>query len=542
MFKGCEVKLMSITHDSPLNMTFPVQQKIDGFVARFKNESDPENSRKTSKLVLETSVDRWQTSNKIGSLALRWDRFGVRFLDQPVSFSTQIFVHYTPPWPWFIFMFIPQFVWAGFCFSFCTCGIMRLPTVAKIICSCSLGILALSNLTSAAGFLSLGMKMEALGPSIGVVAYACIACSVNIAEALVIDVFTVAAAASLVSAAAYGCAAHDSDDCRNLADDPPVAPAFFFAFGLALLALRRRAYRSALDGVGPDQAIGDQAWSALVHSSSSESVDSLRRLDALLAQAQGGCCAFPRQLARKPCSAARDPRRVLPTDDPDASFAININSGSVLRVGPGDDAGSSLAGDPASGEACPIASLDQLYSQALGAAQLLHARCVAWAALSRGELDDGCKPRPGDLEPDDRDGPRPGRREEAGQGLLSMRWRSHRFSAHGGGADAYRCDVPGTSEWWAGRRCVKHPDRAVEKAAACYGGDPSRLLDVCRARIAFAGPADLLACAEAVLRRSPDVRVVRIRNGLTRSRAHDPRRSAGYRVSRGGCIRAAVRR
>ena len=80
----------------------------------------------------------------------------------------------------------------------------------------------------------------------------------------------------------------------------------------------------------------------------------------------------------------------------------------------------------------------------------------------------------------------------------------------------------------------------------CYGGDASRLLDVCRARIAFDSVADLLACLETIVAADDSwvpqalpgpmpaagppggVIVVRVRNGL--SSAYKPADTAGYRV------------
>ena len=48
-----------------------------------------------------------------------------------------------------------------------------------------------------------------------------------------------------------------------------------------------------------------------------------------------------------------------------------------------------------------------------------------------------------------------------------------------------RVVLMGAVEGWRQRRLVKAPERAVQKAVTCYGGDPSRLLDICRARIVF---------------------------------------------------------
>lgn len=159
--------------------------------------------------------------------------------------------------------------------------------------------------------------------------------------------------------------------------------------------------------------------------------------------------------------------------------------------------------------------------QALGVAPLLLARCSEWAARFRGSLE----------------------ALDAGPGLDAS------SASQGLGTPQA---VPGSPEWWAGRAGLKLPARAAEKAVVCYGGDASRLLDVCRARIAFDSLADLVACLEAIVCNSPGsesvscsaefgsrpensdlgppggVIVVRVRNGL--SLAHNSRSTAGYRV------------
>ncbi len=75
---------------------------------------------------------------------------------------------------------------------------------------------------------------------------------------------------------------------------------------------------------------------------------------------------------------------------------------------------------------------------------------------------------------------------------------------------------------------MKRPARAVEKLLACYSGDSSRLLDVCRTRILFTGVADILRCAKAVQAAVPLVRIVGAKNSLRTG--HDSRLTGGYRV------------
>ena len=144
-------------------------------------------------------------------------------------------------------------------------------------------------------------------------------------------------------------------------------------------------------------------------------------------------------------------------------------------------------------------------TQALGVSPLLYSRCQAWAALGDGRVDD-C----GASGPED-----PSESVVAIDPSAAAVGSGHAASAYG---------------WWAGRRGLKPPSRAVEKAAICYRGDASRVLDICRARIVVPTLAGLRRCLAAVANphRSPGVRLVRVRNGFAPD--CDARVTAGYRV------------
>jgi hypothetical protein len=77
---------------------------------------------------------------------------------------------------------------------------------------------------------------------------------------------------------------------------------------------------------------------------------------------------------------------------------------------------------------------------------------------------------------------------------------------------------------------LKSPQRALEKLLRCYGSDVSRLVDICRQKILFDGPEDLLACLKGLLA-DPEIRIVRIKNGLGVGEAPEGRLllSGGFR-------------
>ena len=85
---------------------------------------------------------------------------------------------------------------------------------------------------------------------------------------------------------------------------------------------------------------------------------------------------------------------------------------------------------------------------------------------------------------------------------------------------------------WTGRSLLKGRRRATEKALGCYGGDVSRLLDLCRARIVLPNPCAAAECLRAVAAAAAaaaaghdgdgvcaGVRVLRVRNWAAESAA-----------------------
>ena len=136
----------------------------------------------------------------------------------------------------------------------------------------------------------------------------------------------------------------------------------------------------------------------------------------------------------------------------------------------------------------PVLSLHQLYSQALAVAATLHHKAAEWAAASGGRLHD----------------------------------------ARGGGAQGDRGEGQHWLEQWIARGFIKQPDRAIAKAATCYGADASRLIDVCRARIVVRGPGAAAACIAAVLADAPHVQLRFVKDRMRAS--YDAAETAGFRV------------
>ncbi len=143
-----------------------------------------------------------------------------------------------------------------------------------------------------------------------------------------------------------------------------------------------------------------------------------------------------------------------------------------------------------------VTSLDQLFAQAAGVVHFLCCACESWAAASGGVVAE-------DL-------------------------------AAGTNSDADWDDV-----WARPMPGLKSARRAVAKAACCYRGDASRLLDICRARIVYGGAAGLRRGLEVIRAAGGDrgkggVRVVRVKNGLRKG--CDAGLTAGFRVSVRGLV------
>jgi hypothetical protein len=280
------------------------------------------------------------------------------------------------------------------------------------------------------------------------------------------------------------------DDCAAMARRPPIYSAVFIMIALLFIMKRRRFIAVALSSVAEDRAIRDAAWLCLLQDPATAG-DLAKVRDVVDVIVRFTPSSPHRQYNRKRMEAV--PRPLLAKLGSEASiFALPWSTAHLPILG------RTVSTDEVCGpavpelswpvlveglegcdESAPVASVDQLYSQAVAVAAELDALCRDWAATSDGELVGG------------------------------------------------RVTFDGGFEELVSVGLVKRPERAAAKVLACYGGDPSRLLDVCRRRIAFGRVAELGACLGRMGADS-GVRVVRVKN-LLREDA-DPRVTAGFRV------------
>jgi hypothetical protein len=275
------------------------------------------------------------------------------------------------------------------------------------------------------------------------------------------------------------------DDCAYLASDPPTGGTALCVAALLLEWIRYRYVASVVRRVAEQQRIYDGLWGEML--AEEDNAHALARLEDLM---RGDAPAAPPD-----CPSLQFNRQALP-DGPadDAARGAGPRAErestewsrtlSSTFVGERREYGAPRTVPSTVDAGRPVSSLDQLYSQALGVVYILYSKCSDLCAQTGGrfahadETDDAAA-------------------EVAAHGLPAMLAR------------------------WVELGFVKRPSRALEKAAACYGGDASRLADVCRCRLAFDGLAALAACVERVRAQAPFVRVVRAKRRLGRGGGAD---------------------
>jgi hypothetical protein len=315
--------------------------------------------------------------------------------------------------------------------------------LGKRACILTSSLLSLISATTGVGYASSGLFRECFSP----LAHCCIFAA--LAAAFAREEFAFPLASTWLCCASLAARVLEDvaifRDAPNLLATPPILQAAAILPGLALLWLRRRHVRAALAGVAGDWAAQEARWREVA--ADPTNAEGLGRIARASADMGGGAEGlrprhrFPLRreaeavvkedgAGRERSAVLRLVRWLLDTDDP------YLHDFTRRRLD----------------ERSPVRSLDQLYSQALGLAPVLSIACARWAAGSGGVLD----------LPDQR---------LAGSPPLAPP------------------APPGGMDWgfagWESFRLVKRPARAVEKAVACYGGDVSRVTDICRGRILF---------------------------------------------------------
>jgi hypothetical protein len=428
----------------------------------------------------------------VASSSARFVVEGVRFLE---TFSTwswragnELSFENRMTWPLALKSVVGCVLVALGCFGVGISGVRNRPIAAKrcfVWCAISM---AASNFLSMVGYLSydnLNAK-EAFFTAVQFIVFNLMALILHYAELWFAELLSIVAVVTLAGRAVEDIALFR--DPQYLLASAPIS-SFVVAFaGFGFIASRSRYLTEVLRKADATRALHDAEWQRILVQP--EALARLRRAATRAAtRVAARSCAErqPRHYNRLMSTQCLTPpassgSRRSSEDLGNLAVSVSLVSTDVRRSEPGTR-----------DVRQPVVSLDQLYTQAMGLASGFFGRCKEWAAATGGALDEG---------------------------LDGEQWDT----------------LPG----WMNRRIIKRPERAIEKVAVCYGGDVSRLIDLCRARMVFEDTVALCACLELIESRDGQpAEVVRIKNSMHEQ--HNSRRTAGFRVSAGdGCLLCTI--
>ena len=486
--------------------------QVDGFVI---SNFSRNQSLRGSRLLLRGSNNNGTTWATVGQSAdFRIVSSGIRFLDSNLAAATEGSVSYDfrPSWPLFVETWMYSFLFAFGCLGAGTLGMLKRIDAAKRV-FLLVGMLCTLNASiSGVGFLLLRLPRDSFLPLLHTIIYLLGTLALWRRERIFFTVMVILALVSICGRYVHDC--HIYKDCSYLADAPPIWPIFFAALGAAFLLMRSFFLFHSIRSISCDQLEYDTRWREIV--TNSEELEALQEVREIAQRLESRCGrTTARQLNRLRGRGSKQRKSWVSTVSGDSLVgwsSVGLAGMNRSRQHPGgrdplragdDEAMDSISRTVAGqlDEQRPVDSLDQLYAQALCAARLLEHKAAAWAAATRGRL--------GSSNPE----PEPLARARARQ--CPPPTPLERLLPPAG------CEL-------VRRGCLKPPSRAVEKAASCYRGDVSRLLDVARARLLFESAAGLAACLELVCDQDPAVRLVRVKDWL--HAAHDSDSTAGFRV------------
>lgn len=255
---------------------------------------------------------------------------------------------------------------------------------------------------------------------------------------------------------------------------------------------RRKVLATSLQNILPHKRRYDRVWNRLVKKEEGKGT-----LEGLKAVVEGISAGLPEQIWQ--CNCRRNPvelhltRKWKTSRNLNRSVAVRKHETWFSKLLTSDPAAQRGPGVPGTIDRLhPVDSLDQLYAQAKGLEDLLRRKVQRWADFSR-----GCFPL---TPPTD------------GAELQFVRWDHAKTNA------TLRSLIRYTP--------VKKPGRAIEKALRSYGGDVSRLMDICRESICFDSLRHLSLCLQ-IISHDKDVIIERVKNRLDPD--HDPEATGGYR-------------
>jgi hypothetical protein len=473
--KGCDIYSFNFTSERN-NFTFTNPIEMDGFGLELKEITSREPTLPFRiKGSEDGKVGNWFD---VGSPDIRMARQGLRLLKGRLPESPGEYVFdYRPQLVWLSENVVNNVVFGAGCIYSGIHGLLHGSGRGALFAAAVL--LVLVNVVCSIWHLAVGSNREVFYTVASVIIFGSVAGILLFREKYVADACAILGIFALIVRSFQDCVIFG--DPEYLLIDPPVIEPIFIALGLTLSFAKHFVHCQALQRVVQDQAEYDNAWAKMVGQQSEnldvfEEIARLSNAHSLLtgeARHYNRQVLVPESLTFSPFKVDGGASRIFPS--------CTSKEGAEIDLAPRAD-----TADVAN----PVTSLDQLYSQAAGVVSIMRRRCSEWAATSDGCVED--TPIPEEF---------PSRDSDAMQ--ESMRR-------------------------WIQRGSIKRPRRAVRKAVACYGGDVSRLVDICRARIVLDGPDGVRRCLQAMLLDAEGARIVRVKNTL--DLRLDSKYSAGFRV------------
>ena len=434
-----------------------------------------------------TENDEWFV---VGASEFRWSKSHLRFLSGSLKIGA---IDHRPPLAWLAENIVRSCLLALGCLCVAFCGILGSPSIGLMGFLAACVLMMLTDIAVATLYFVAGLNREAFCFVVSAFAFSALAWSLGRQARLFSEACLAFGGLTLPSRILRDCVLFN--DCSYLIEDIPLLEMVALLSGAVGVVLRQRFIRKAVLDAGSDRGAFQAAWARF--EARTEEVESFTHMITAMFDGASARLAGPaRQCNRQPRGPGTGP--------PEPTFCGGSRSVMPSDAGNPDDP-AMHSSDTIAGQAdrCrPITSLDQLYTQAMGVAPVLCGHCAAWARESGGCFNQA-----------------DARRGSSGSGAAD--------------ADGALSALPQVLRAWVQRGNVKRPQRAMEKAlTCCYGGDVSRLLDVCRGRVVFGDAAGLRGCVQAIMRDSDAglVRLVRVRNTL--QQPHDVGcASSGFKVT-----------
>jgi len=538
-----------------ITQTFPDARRMNGFLLK---------TNTSTALVIRFELQACPAANMscavIATTKNRFSEWGTRTLaSSSMTISTgptEYFFDLRAPWPLLVRSVGIRALIALGCLGVLVVEIFGDIEHCHLSVTSAVVLVEIGNIVAAAGYFSIGQSWEAAYPIANVIALHSMVSVALYKRRLTGLVCLFGSAAVLCCQISVMCG--DLDDCQALVRELGYGwLLLLFLSGVAVVGGLVEAWSVARELRAHMDEL-EQKWRALI--SQSPQIDQIGlQKDLRQVASQLSCNMQPRQFqpsrsSRSQQLAEQESRRCLRYLDqvfadvhsrdpallpqqPAREKAVVFEQRSVLaltgnrsmrsrasisdvvpclpcfRHGPGQNAATDSEGrmDAPPKLRGPVRCLNQLYSQGMLACILLRKHGAEWAARAGGVVHIREPAMPS--APDD---PQPGRGSPLPRSIAIFvdRMTPSRVSS---AASTVSSEEHVSDTFYFGlnnmvrRGWLKHPRKAAGKALACYEGDVSRVVDICRIRLRFEAAEGLMSCLSLIASDSR-VEVLRFKN------------------------------